>query len=274
MSSIFEYRDDSLYFHHSIDNTPNDNNFPIHIHEQFEIYYFISGDAVYLVEGNEYKLTAGSLLIMRNAESHKVKILSDKPYERFSLHFSPNVLDCIDPDNLLLSPFINRNLGQNNLFKVSEFKNIQPIELFECMCKKFNTDKEIKLNILTFLYPLLSCINTSFNNKEKKIITSKRNIVDDLIEYINSHLFSDLSLESLSAHFFLSSSQLSRLFKKSTGTSIWEYILIKRLLSAKSKIKSGTPVTTACIECGFKDYSSFYRAYIKHFNNSPNKDKL
>lgn len=274
MSSIFEYRDEDIFFHHSIDYNPKDNDFQIHIHEQYEIFYFISGDATFLVEGNEYPLTDGDLLIMRNSESHKIKILSDKTYERFSLHFNPDILSTFDTENILLLPFLNRSLGSNNLYKISEFKDIQPIELFKCMCENLDYSVETKLNIMSNLYPLLNILRKSFKNKsQQNISNTKLDVAKQLVDYINDHLYSDLSLDILSKHFFLSSSQLSKIFKKSTGSSIWEYIVIKRLLSAKSKIKSGVCATTACAECGFKDYSSFYRAYIKHFKNPPNQDK-
>ena len=48
-----------------------------------------------------------------------------------------------------------------------------------------------------------------------------------------------------------------------------QYILEKRVLAARNLILSGTSATTACMECGFKDYSTFSRAYKKVLNALP-----
>ena len=58
-------------------------------------------------------------------------------------------------------------------------------------------------------------------------------------------------------------------FKKETGYTLHNYILSKRLFKAKELIKSGTPITTASMQCGFNDYSSFLRSFKKTFNCSP-----
>ena len=76
MNLLEEYNTKELYIRHAIDSHPDDKCFTMHVHERYEIYYFLSGDAEYLVEGSQYPLTPGSLLIMRPAESHKAKIKS------------------------------------------------------------------------------------------------------------------------------------------------------------------------------------------------------
>ena len=45
-----------------------------------------------------------------------------------------------------------------------------------------------------------------------------------------------------------------------------------RVTLAKEKILQGNCAKTACEESGFNDYSSFYRAYTKHFGVSPSSD--
>ena len=82
-------------------------------------------------------------------------------------------------------------------------------------------------------------------------------------------LFEDITVEQLSGHFFLSVSQFSRLFKEATGASPWAYITAKRLISAREQLQSGISAKKAAERCGFKDYSVFYRAYVKRFGEKP-----
>lgn len=266
------YDDPLLHIHHATDRHPNDGDFVMHVHEQFEIYYFISGDAHYLVEGSEYPLEPGCLLIMRPLETHKVKILGDKAYERYSLSFSPEVLNIADPDRMLLVPFLNHPLGQSNLYRPAAFKGEQPLELFESMCAPVPDEGSRRLEILIHLYPLLGVIRRAFLQKQAEDDGTVPSPAEEIVGYINRHLFDDLSLDFLADRFFLSTSQLGRLFRQVTGSSVWEYITIKRLMAAHSKIKGGVSATAACQECGFGDYSAFYRAYVKRFGRSPKQD--
>ena len=65
--------------------------------------------------------------------------------------------------------------------------------------------------------------------REENGAVPRQNAGQALVAYINSNLAGDLSLDALSDRFYLSKSQLGRLFKQATGSSIWEYVLIKRL---------------------------------------------
>ncbi len=273
MNSLCRYRDADLDFHHSIDQHPEGAAFSMHIHEKLEIYCYMRGDARYLVEGTEYTLEPGCLLIMRPAESHRVKILSGAAYERFSLHFSPEWLQKIDPNQLLLEPFYQHPLGQGNLYACSDFPSDMHLTLLEAMCAPAASDAERRLAILSHLYPLLAAIRRAFCQKQQpELPPHTEDSSENIIHYINQHLFEDLSLKSLSERAFLSVPQFSRLFKNATGSSVWQYIRIKRLIAAKEAIRGGTPAAAACQACGFHDYSSFYRAYKQHFGHSPQQD--
>jgi AraC-like DNA-binding protein len=93
-----------------------------------------------------------------------------------------------------------------------------------------------------------------------------------IIKHINDHLFEQLSLKEISEMFYISQSQLNRIFRRATGSPVWEYITIKRLIAARSQIQKGLPAGKVCTICGFKDYSSFYRLYKERFGVSPKQD--
>ena len=68
--------------------------------------------------------------------------------------------------------------------------------------------------------------------------------------------------------------EISRIFHQATGSSLWEYVTIKRLLAARAMIQRGEPAGTACLACGFSDYSAFFRAYRSHFGHVPRQDAV
>lgn len=95
--------------------------------------------------------------------------------------------------------------------------------------------------------------------------------VVEIIHYINENLASDLTIETLSDKFFLSKYHMMRKFKEETGYSMHQYILEKRILAARNLILEGSAATVASVECGFKDYSTFSRAYKKLLGRLPSE---
>jgi AraC-like DNA-binding protein len=102
--------------------------------------------------------------------------------------------------------------------------------------------------------------------------TSNKKIVE-CIDYINTHLQEPISPDSLAKQFYLSKYHLMHCFKEETGCSIGSYLSTKRLLLAREYIQEGMSATQACYECGFHNYSTFFRAWKKCFGNSPTSKK-
>lgn len=97
-------------------------------------------------------------------------------------------------------------------------------------------------------------------------------VISDVISFINAHLTEPLSLGVLCEKFYISKSQLNRRFRSITGSTVWEYIVTKRLLFAKELLQNGIHPTDVYLQSGFRDYCSFYRGYKTKFGVSPKCD--
>ena len=266
MARLFEYRDADLFCHHSLDSSPSPTEFYMHAHERMEVLYFLSGDAEYLVEGSVYPLHPGELLVMNRAEAHKLQLLSDKPYERMVMHFSPSVLSGIDPDGLLLRPFEDKPLGKQNRYVSDRFSAL--FSDFDVA----GSYARIRLHMLLILANVLNEIST-LTGSTSAISGEPESVSQQILQYVNQHLFENISLSTVSREFFLSPSQLNRIFRRATGSSVGEYVRVKRLLAARELIITGSSPAYACTACGFQDYSAFYRAYKEKFDVSPSGDR-
>ncbi len=264
------YEDERLLFRHWREEKPKRADFHMHIHDQYEILYFVRGKAHCIVETEAYTLLPDTLVIMRPNESHMIDIQASETYERYTLNFSAALLDAVDPAHILLSPFAERALGEKNIYTAEEF-DLPPKKLFAAMAEAIGGSE--RLPILAHFYALLSSIYTAFRNKGGDTAAEHpHSPAEDVAAYINLHLFDDISVEGVAEHFYISVSQLNRRFKKATGFTAWEYILKKRLVAARDLIRTGCPVKHAYLKCGFNDYSSFYRMYVKKFGVSPKND--
>ena len=87
---------------------------------------------------------------------------------------------------------------------------------------------------------------------------------DHLEEYLE-----DLDIDLLAEAFYISKFHMMRLFRRETGSTVHTYLLQRRLLHARELIRGGMRATEACYRSGFRSYSSFTRAYNKHFGTTP-----
>lgn len=274
------YKKGDIYLHHSIDENPKDSDFLTHAHRSCELFYFISGNGFYTVEGTDYPLTPGCVLIMRYGEVHKLHISPDTAYERITFHFPLSIIEKTPWCAHLAKLYTDRSIGKGNLF----CGNADSVAFIDTcmrrMCRENVANEEERLalmfsNLTAVLSELLNIENG--NAKELNINISVEDatneIVGSVITYINSHLTEDWTLDTLEQEFFFSKSYINRAFKQSTGSSVWDYVVLKRLLVARNLLREGKNATVAAAECGFRDYSSFYRQYKRRFGISPIDDR-
>ncbi len=261
-------------FLYSLEGEPEPEDFFMHAHERFELFHFISGNAKYLVEGTEYTLNPHDTLLMRPFEVHRLVLLDESvPYERMVVHFSAEMLDEDEVVRAaLLRPFNGRELGRRNRYEASDFSGEGwPFHSdINKLIDRLGEDAEVFIasKVRSFLAETLLPF-AEHDHKETQFSAK----ISDVLEYINTHLYEDLSVAHICEACFLSRAQLNRLFKYATGTSVWQYITTKRLLQAKTLIRLGERPTDVYERCGFTEYSSFYRAYKAKFGNSPEQDK-
>ncbi|MBR5543297.1 MAG: helix-turn-helix transcriptional regulator [Oscillospiraceae bacterium] len=241
----------------------------MHIHEHCEIFCVFRGDGYYITEGARHKFEHGKIFLMRPGESHMADLVGDEPYDRISHHFWPSVIEGVDPERRLLAPFFDRPLGMNNVYDRSVVAPTGIYEMFSKLEARKKDKYESTLNTTLTLLSILAEIRKLF---DAKLYISGKAETDNMrliIEYINSNLTGALSIEQICNKFFISRAQLNRNFKSTTGSPVWDYITTKRLLLAKSYIADGMPSGKAAALCGFGDYSSFYRAYVKKYGTTP-----
>ena len=255
-------------FNHDVDECPDGEKFGLHMHDDMEILCVVTGKVGYVVEGRVYDLRPGSVMLMRSAETHKLLVTKSERYERYVINFRPEILEKYHLPSQLLAPFTERALGEKNHYLAGIFDSVKPLDL----CREIEKSLEFlppEDAIGTFLPSMLSLICSAFEKNIKHKENPKDDIAFRLIDHVNSHLFESLSLSSIAQSVHISESHLNRVFRAATGTSVYRYILSKRLIAAQQLIAQGETAQSAGQKCGFRDYSAFYRLYKKRFGASP-----
>ena len=262
---------EGLSYDYCCEQMPDRTGFFMHMHNQMEIYYLIRGHVEYHVENQVYLPKAGDVLVMRPGEMHtsQVEEKHQGPYERYNLRFSPELLQ-ETLNSRLLQPFLHRPTGVFNLYDAEEIPSQYIRSCFERMFAQKNEDNRER--VMSYLIPILQEIYDVWVTREIPKEKGHDSLAAEIISYINQNLVTLRSPQELSDKFYLSQSQIYRAFREYTGTSVWNYVRTKRLITAREQMQNGEHPASAAARCGFDDYSTFYRAYKRQFGCSPLRD--
>lgn len=237
-----------------------------HVHNDCELYFLISGKVEYFIERNIYILGDWDVLFINNREIHKPSLKSNDNYERIIIEFDPSIFSpfCSSEFNLL-NCFVNRPKGEHNRISFSNDTVKDLLKLFEKIESLGDNPADgTDILILAYMIELLVFLNKAFMSYEH---TEKRlkvpNKILPILDFIDSNLDGDLTLETISTKFFLDKYYLSRMFRNITGINIHDYILTKRIAKAKQLLADGTNILDTCLMSGFKNYTTFIRVF-KH----------
>ncbi len=255
--------------YHFRDQKPR--NIAPHQHDFYEIWLYISGEVKYMIEGRCYEIRTGDIMLLNTREIHHALTSNNEVYERIVLWVDPNFLkslslekadlthcfEDVEIDNLVSMDFEMRQDIRSIMEKLLEMEDYSGFGK-ELLYRAYITELMVKLNNLT---------------KEKKRAYSsnakKNALIAGMIDYIESHLGDDISIDVLAERFYLSKYHLSREFKKYTGVSIHRYIVLKRLIRSKDMMAQQYSVTDAFTLSGFGDYSNFFRAFKTEYGMTP-----
>ena len=268
------YEDFRLF--HLKDNLGDEKEY--HYHEFDKVVTFLSGNVSYIIEGITYPLQPGDMLLIKSHTLHKALIDTSLEYERIIIYISPEFIDRNNTDGTnLMECFKRAEAGRFYLLRpgIERWDSIKRILLElerELGGAEYGSDISARITMLRFLIQLNRCALA-----EETALASPPVYFDPkiaaVIAYINENLDGELSVGELASRCFISKYHFMRKFKEQTGYTVHSYILQKRLLFASELIKSGSSPSEAAAGSGFKDYSTFQRAFKKMFGINPGKMK-
>ena len=254
----------NFYFHYTSEQARSLAPYYKHFHSNYELYVFLEGDVEFIVENISYKMQPRTILLIPPYKYHYAKITHlNTNYKRFTFLFNPSCL----PDNL-------KNFLDNDIkifsWNIDDVALVKHSENILRSIKDFSeADTELFLSL--FLCEIL--LNLKYSNTSIQLTTNHtiNHSIDNILSFINEHIYEPLSLEYIAHGLFLTPVYVSQLFSKTMHISLMKYIKQKKLLIADSLIRNGTKATNAASLLGFSDYSTFFRLYKQEFGYAPSQ---
>lgn len=280
------------------DNIPLDKEFPFrisevvldasnsgpdtfHWHSYFEITYVRKGRGKYFVNGQEYSMDEGDIIIFNNVEPHGWTLLEDDMHLLvmiFSPEFVAEKLSVFDSD--YLKPFVERGSNFKNRIGKEEPVSHEIRKAIREIYTEWEEKKEgfplmIKADILRILTMLIRTYQDE--SKSDEMLKEKKNAMKRLekaFDYMNAHYCERITLDEVAASAYMSSNYFSSYFRKVTNIGFSEYVTRLRIKHARELLRdTDRSVTDIAMECGFNNISNFYRLYKKHVGKSPRENK-
>lgn len=253
--------------HHNRD--PYFRTIEFHAHDFLELYLFLDGSVTYYIEDQVYDLCPGDLLIIPPGRMHRPVIANERAaYERMVLWVELDYIARIDSAAGELQAAL-RGIGANGyrvplrgdalIFAASLFRRIVKMERGGVF-----TSSAIRL-YLKDAFEAYSLVE-----KEARGETA---VIPQVIRYLTEHFREPLRLDDLAARFFISKSYLNRHFKAYTNATVYAYLMALRITHARRMLREGATAAEAGRECGFSDYSTFYKAFKAQTGITPQEFK-
>lgn len=243
--------DGSVLLNHRVTPAGEPSIFVAHSHPLAECAFYLQGHIRFRWSDKEITPAAGSAMLIPQGVIHSLEAEADVPYERYTLHYYPDVL------SELLQAFLHDSL-LSNVYYIEEAGDLlaDVLALEEC----FELAEEIREEaVRTRLMALVTRMASRCNREIK--MQSTADVIPAVLEFIHMNIQSahDVTVDALAQRFFISKSQLCKLFLRSTGESLAKYIRIKRFEYAELLRSRGMPAVEAASKAGFRSYSTYYR---------------
>lgn len=247
------------------------HSFPpsLHTHSLYEVYYFHEGQTSYIIRDQILSLEPGDLLMMNGLTPHCPLYNSQALSVRSLIHFHSSYLkESISqpfmPD--VLQPF------ETNPYAIIHLRGPERY-LIEAILSQMETYYQlsgsagfhmVRLELLQLLY-MLNIMYGTTSHDYKPAMTDKERHVSRILSYLERMYREDIRMNDLEQELHLNKNYCSRIFKEVTGTTIFEYLYIRRINEAKVLFltQPHMRVTEVSLETGFKHLPHFSRLFKK-----------
>ncbi len=227
-------------------------------HSFYEIYFLVKGNRKIFLNDQSHLATPNSIFFITPRTLHKT--IGDEPCERINLYLSE---DCISESNL---QFLKKNANMHILLSPQTASLIQTILIKGAKATAQDTQTIGHIaNCVLFLLQsnnVIECAQKKTGNQT----------LQPIIQYINEHFAQPLTIEGLSARFFISKSSLFRLFRQELQCTVVEYLLALRLHCAKHLLTTTSQnMQQIAVHCGFHSANYFSLLFKQKVGISPSQ---
>lgn len=244
---------------------------PSHWHAAVELIYILNGTGSIMIEGVDHPVVSGEFVLIDSNQVHETKCA--KASMMVMIHFSrssmKNFIKDLDNYRFQCTKDTMKKEQLDAYLKICDMlKELPPLYVTQPIGYKL----ESQAVAMQIFYELIN----HFAERTEFIVDAESNSAQErlgeIITYIEEHHAEQISLESISSHFYLSREYFSRFFKKNMGVTFSRYVNQVRLMHIYHDIcNTQDGIMELAERHGFTNYKLFNKMFHEIYGCTPRK---
>lgn len=236
-----------------------------HYHDGYELYYLYSGECYSFIKDRTYHVQKGNIILFNDYDIHRTTNFSKCGYERILINFKRDFLENFS--NILAPMDLFQCFHQKmHLIRLTAQEQHYVESLLAVMIQESkNQDTGYDAYLQTAMIQLLIFLNRrspQLQEEPKTYINTTHKTMLEITNYVNQHYFENITLTSISEHFYISPYYFSRTFKKVIGFTFIDYLNSVRIKEAQRLLKeTDLHITKIADAVGYNNTTHFRRVF-------------
>ncbi len=226
-------------------------------HENIEILYFFDGNGKVSINTQEYYVNAGDIIIINTKLIHQISTDAFVQY----YYLIPDK-DFLEENQIFI----------NELYFTEKINDPKATEYYKAIIDSSSVEGDFRVaSVRAAVLTLVAFLGQNYTEKySEKNDTKNNDYIKKTIEFIESDLSQNFSVEDLASRVGISKYHFMREFKRVTKYSVIEYINFRRCNRAQIMLKDkNKTIFEICGLCGFETSAYFSRVFKKNIGVSP-----
>ncbi|NIB40483.1 AraC family transcriptional regulator [Pseudomaricurvus alkylphenolicus] len=246
------------------------NVYGLHAHREYSIGLVASGEATSVINGTEYQLGPGDLVLINPEEPHSCNPNAGTSWGYYMLYIAADWWQKIANGLAAVPGAANFHLPVvRDASLASSFTEFAAGVLQHNGGAALPTEF-IELELLDCLLKLVETTHT-LNQSPSDLDKPNQPLIDKIKTYLHSHVGDNVQLQELCEIAHRSPGNVIRLFKQHTGMSPYAYLQNYRINQAKVLLREGQSISQVAQSMGFSDQSHLNRIFKRHVASTPRR---
>lgn len=218
-------------------------DYSMHAHDCIEFIYFLEGQADIATEEEDMALSLFEIVVYPKNVKHQEFLDTRYRQSIICIH-----LQC------------ETALQMERFFKLKD-ENGKLRWVFRRICEAYHDESGGQKQVLNDLVVLLIDMLIYFSGK---LQSEKSNLPEKCLQYMQEHYAEDISMETLAARLYVSTSYLNRIFKKQYKTTPIKYLNLYRVeIAGELLVQTDYKISVIAGMAGFEDARNFSKVFKK-----------
>lgn len=230
------------------------------------VIFLLEGEMTLRYQDEEYPMKAEDIILVNPGVGYKIDRTRDALYgmASYSMRLMATVLE-----SRYMIFYCNSVIDEGH-----SYQDLRDI-FFQITAEYTSKTHKTNCYLDSLMLKLLDCLveNYQLNQKSMEAYETENDArMREIMQYVLANLDQEISLNELAEQMFVSTSTLSRIFKKNTGVYFADYVMQLRIKTALGLLKySEQNMTQIAMTAGFSNSASFNRAFRKVMGETPSE---